>query len=82
MEITNNDVEKRDTMGVSSDELFNYILYLAKLPYPTICRHKVALDLLSMMEKCNIHLPDGLVEAISCSSEGDEIAENILKKLI
>jgi len=62
-------------------QLCRIILGLVRFPYAQICRHSVALDLLSAMEEDGTLLPDGLVAAICKSSAGDYEAERILTRV-
>ncbi len=78
----NGRTKKADAVGIESTALFGYVLSLVRFPFAQKCRHAVALDLLSIMEEHGVDLPEGLVEAICKSSEGDATAEEILLKSI
>ena len=62
-------------------QVLRMVLGLVRFPYAQICRHSVALDLLSAMEKSGSEIPEGLVAAICKSSAGDAEAEQILMRV-
>ncbi len=61
-----------------TNDLMQMVKGLLNFPYPQICRHSVALDILCILEKNNIQLPAGLIAAVCKSSEGDEEALRLL----
>lgn len=67
--------------SVPASALFELVRGLVKLPMPRVCRHLVALDLLSVMIESGVKVPDELVKAISQSSGGDEKAWEILSQI-
>ena len=67
--------------SVPASALFKLVEGCVKFPFPQVCRHLVALDLLSVMMEAGVEVPDELVKAISQSSGGDEKAMEILLEM-
>jgi hypothetical protein len=64
--------------------IINTLKYMAGFPFAAICRHLVAINMLSDLEKEYPELANNpkfvaLVRAFSDNSAGDEIAEELLK---
>lgn len=62
------------------NDLLQVITGLLKFPRPLVCRHFAALDILAVLQKNGVRLPDGLLDAVAKSSEGDEEALQIIEK--
>jgi hypothetical protein len=45
-----------------------------QFPYPTICRHLVAADLLSTLEEHGYRMPEGLAHAVVNAHDEDALA--------
>ena len=60
-------------------KILQYIESLLRFPNPTICRHLVAADLLSMMEELGWRCPEALAKAVVDGE--DELAILELKKI-
>jgi hypothetical protein len=63
------------------NDLVQEVRNMLNFPFPSICRHTVALDMLSILEKHGYPIPDGLAKAICEGSGGDERALEILKEV-
>lgn len=61
-------------------DLLKEVRHMVNFPFAQICRHSVALNILSIMEKNGYVLPPELVKAVSESSAGDTKALEILEK--
>jgi len=55
---------------------------MVNFPFAQICRHSVALNILSLMEKHGYIIPNDLAKAICNGSNGDEEALEILIPLL
>ena len=62
---------------LSVEDVLKLVSNLMKLPFPKICRHSVALDLISVLEQKGWTVPDGLAKAI-CQAD-DETAIEIIQ---
>lgn len=69
-------------MDKIQQDLLKMALGLVRFPYPQICRHSVALDVMQVLQDSGMELPEPLVKAIVDSSAGDEEAERILLELL
>lgn len=65
-------------MSVSNREIIKLVEGCLKLPYPRICRHQVALDLLDVLERSGEYISPVLAKAI-CDAE-DNKALDILSR--
>lgn len=61
------------------DDVLKMIRNLMKFPFPQICRHAVALDLISILEEKGWNPPNDLVKAVTRA--WDDIALEELAKL-
>lgn len=64
---------------ITTKQTITLIERLLKFPYPQICRHSVALDLLSCLEENGKPMPTELVKAV-CRAE-DKEALDILNQV-
>lgn len=69
------------TYNFLTQDLLKLVRKYVSMRPSLICRHSVALDLLSLMELNNLPIPEGLIEAVVKNSEGDEEASRILCEL-
>lgn len=68
---------------IQTKDVLEMILALVRFPYPTICRHSVACDLLSLLEekgRLDASVVEPLSKALIDGSLGDENAEQILAR--
>jgi hypothetical protein len=63
---------------IDNQRIWHMIEGLLKFPYPQICRHAVALDLLSLIEESGEKLDPTFVKAVSQAE--DDVALNIINK--
>ncbi len=47
---------------IANEQIFGMIKRLLSFPYPTICRHSVAADLLSLLEESGEEITDSFAE--------------------
>lgn len=73
---------KEDNISIDSNDIYKLVLATIKFPNSQICKHFVALDLLSLLQSKGVSLDEELVDAISKNSEGDCKAIKILNKII
>lgn len=59
-------------------DIYKMIIGLLKFPYPQICRHLVALELLSLLEKNGYEISEELAKYISKASECDSEAIDLI----
>ena len=62
------------------EDLYGLIEGLLKFPFAQICRHAVALDILSLLERNEETIDPELVRYISEAAKGDEQALAILER--
>ena len=62
-------------------DLLLEVKHMVNFPFPQICRHSVALNILSLMEKHGYVIPSGLAKAVCEGSNGDEKAMEILNNV-
>lgn len=61
-------------------DLLLEVKHMVNFPFAQICRHSVALNILSLMEKHGYVIPNGLAKAICNGCNGDAEAMDILQK--
>lgn len=62
-------------------ELVEEIEHMLTFPFPQVCRHSVALDMLNILEKFGCIIPSDLAKAICEGCNGDEKALELLKSI-
>jgi hypothetical protein len=58
---------------IESTEVVKIIRGLLRFPYPQICRHSVALDLLSLLEASGAPISQELADAVVCSDDASAL---------
>lgn len=68
-------------VSVPADQVLACIKRLLEFPFPQICRHLAACDLLDLLERNGFVLPPGLALAVVRGSNGDAEALSIVEKI-
>jgi hypothetical protein len=63
-------VELDPPVEIPADKLLRMVRRLLEFPYPQICRHSVACDLLSLLEEHGYPVTDGLAAAVVRADDG------------
>lgn len=66
--------------GVPSEALLKLVRGLLDYPFPQVCRHLVAHDVLTIMKESGVEIPDELLRAVTHAK--DDEAKQILEPLI
>jgi hypothetical protein len=64
------DVELDPPVQIPADKLLRMVRRLLEFPYPQICRHSVACDLLSLLEEHGYPVTDALAAAVVRADDG------------
>lgn len=56
--------DSRQDSVLSAEDIWEQIQWLLSFPYPTVCRHLVACNLLDLLERRGAAIPSGLAEAV------------------
>ncbi len=62
-----------------ADRIIGVVSNLVDYPFPTICRHLVAHDLLQALRESGVHVPDELISSVTEAKDGEALAK--LKRL-
>ncbi len=58
-----------------ADKIIGLVSNLVDYPFPTICRHLVAHDLLQALRETGVHIPDHLMSAVTEARDAEALAK-------
>jgi hypothetical protein len=76
--LPNPDPAPNAAVVLSESVVFGMIASLLRFPFPTVCRHLVAADLLSALEEAGLGIPQELARAVVAAD--DENALTLLEQ--